>query len=98
MMRSSSPEYVLIEASVTNIRDDEAAWTTFLTARAARWADVAGNFEIDFGKALPAKNSLGRRMLRPRDEGTINHSFEINAGKPGRFNILPGARSYVIFK
>lgn len=82
--------------SVTNIREDPATLTTFLTAQEASWADVAGNFDLDFGKAISQGKPLSRRILGPREAKQIDTTVDVSVGEPGNsFNILPGGRSYV---
>ncbi|KAL8991674.1 MAG: hypothetical protein Q9169_007759 [Polycauliona sp. 2 TL-2023] len=36
---------------ITDIREDAAKLTTFLTAQIAAWSDVAGTYDLDFGRA-----------------------------------------------
>ncbi|KAI4267357.1 MAG: hypothetical protein LQ337_008391 [Flavoplaca oasis] len=36
---------------ITDIREDKAKLTTYLTAQPAPWSDVAGTYDLDFGRA-----------------------------------------------
>lgn len=88
--------------SISKIREDPSTLTTFLTARAAPWSDIASDFEMEFGHAMPKKKSLLQRGI-----GTFlmtgNHDFQsgvvakISAGTPGeKFTIVSGGPpSYV---
>ncbi|KAL8886227.1 MAG: hypothetical protein Q9192_006521, partial [Flavoplaca navasiana] len=53
---------------ITDIREDKAKLTTYLTAQPAAWSDVAGTYNLDFGRAAmpqPASPSgPQRRGLR----------------------------------
>lgn len=70
------------------------------------WAQVAGTYDLDFGKAVLPKKSRFRRgfmgdiwdAVEDVVHGEFNEpfdaAFDISAGDPGnRFNILPGGRS-----
>ncbi|KAL8753730.1 MAG: hypothetical protein Q9184_005337 [Pyrenodesmia sp. 2 TL-2023] len=51
------------DISITNIQEDQDTLTTFLTAEKAPWSDVAGTYDLDFGKAIPAPKMARRRGL-----------------------------------
>ena len=38
---------------ISGIREDATTLTTYLTAQPAPWSDVAGTYDMDFGKAIP---------------------------------------------
>ncbi|KAL8649240.1 MAG: hypothetical protein Q9210_004516 [Variospora velana] len=48
---------------ITNIREDEEKLSTFLTAEKAPWSDVAGTYDLDFGRAIQSKKASRRRGL-----------------------------------
>ncbi|KAL8897321.1 MAG: hypothetical protein Q9207_007269 [Kuettlingeria erythrocarpa] len=48
---------------ITNIREEQDSLTTFLTAEKAPWSDVAGTYDLDFGRAIPAAKTTRRRGL-----------------------------------
>lgn len=58
---------------ISNIREDTATLTTYLTAKIAPWSDVAGTYEMDFGKAIPFKqpNQLQTRGLWDDIKGVV---------------------------
>ena len=41
------------EHRISAIREDATSFTTYLTAQTAPWSDVAGTYDMDFGKAIP---------------------------------------------
>lgn len=49
--------------SIKHVDHDEATLTTFLAAQPAPWTDVAGTFDLDFGKVA---NPFVARRLRSR--------------------------------
>ena len=49
--------------SISNIHEDDSKRTTFLAAKSAPWSEVAGTYDLDFGKALIANNGQSRRNL-----------------------------------
>ncbi|MCJ1260649.1 hypothetical protein MMC22_000511 [Lobaria immixta] len=49
---------------ITNLREDKSTLTTFLTAQVAQWSEVAGNFDIDFGKVVT--KPVSRRRVKDR--------------------------------
>lgn len=49
--------------SISKISDDEPTLTTFLTARPAGWDEVAGTYDLDFGKAIISKPTRRRRDI-----------------------------------
>ncbi|KAI4278080.1 MAG: hypothetical protein L6R38_005321, partial [Xanthoria sp. 2 TBL-2021] len=48
---------------ITDIREDAAKLTTYLTAQPAAWSDVAGTYDLDFGKAAMPRPGPQRRGL-----------------------------------
>ncbi|KAG8530110.1 uncharacterized protein KY384_005592 [Bacidia gigantensis] len=42
---------------ISKITEKTDSWTTFLAAQPAPWEDVAGTYDLDFGKVYPTKNS-----------------------------------------
>ncbi|KAL8928983.1 MAG: hypothetical protein Q9208_001426 [Pyrenodesmia sp. 3 TL-2023] len=48
---------------ITNIREEQTSLTTFLTAEKAPWSDVAGTYDLDFGRAIQSPNMAHRRGL-----------------------------------
>lgn len=48
---------------ITGIRDDAATLTTYLTAQPAAWSDVAGTYDLDFGRAAMPRPGPQRRGL-----------------------------------
>ncbi|KAL8957970.1 MAG: hypothetical protein Q9193_004880, partial [Seirophora villosa] len=48
---------------ITKIREDEGKLTTFLTAEKAPWSDIAGTYDLDFGRAIQPKKVSRRRGL-----------------------------------
>ena len=52
-----------ISSRISNIREDTTTLTTYLTAQNAPWSDVAGTYDLDFGKAIPFQRP-GRLQTR----------------------------------
>ncbi|KAL8941040.1 MAG: hypothetical protein Q9216_002487 [Gyalolechia sp. 2 TL-2023] len=48
---------------ITQVREDPAKLTTFLTAQTAPWSDVAGTYDLDFGRAMTTPKNPQRRGL-----------------------------------
>ncbi|KAL8929157.1 MAG: hypothetical protein Q9172_000592 [Xanthocarpia lactea] len=48
---------------ITNIREDRAKLTTYLTAQPASWSEIAGTFDVDFQAAAMAQPGRRRRGL-----------------------------------
>ena len=69
---------------VTKVTEDTANLTTFLNARAASWSEVAGTYDLDFGKADLYTRSQG---FRPRslwgDATGIGNAVEGGLEKAG---------------
>ena len=59
---------------ISKIMEDSSQLTSFLTARAAPWSEVAGTFDLDFGKAYPYSRaqSLHRRGFLDDVKGGIS--------------------------
>ncbi|KAI4226097.1 MAG: hypothetical protein LQ349_006940 [Xanthoria aureola] len=55
---------------ITDIRDDAARLTTYLTAQPAAWSDVAGTYDLDFGKAAMPRPGPQRRGFPDIVKGT----------------------------
>lgn len=99
MLHSLHWLYFLILCSISKVREDSSTLTTFLTARAAPWSDVASDFDMEFGHAMPKKRSLAYRgfgsLFRSRsldfDKGA---TARIDVGTPGQvFTIVSGGPS-----
>ncbi|KAL8653320.1 MAG: hypothetical protein Q9226_003896 [Calogaya cf. arnoldii] len=52
-----------LQIRITDIREDAAKLTTYLTAELAPWSDVAGTYELDFGRAAMPQPGPQRRGL-----------------------------------
>ena len=89
--------------SVTNIREDDASLTTFLTARPAPFEDVSGTIDVDFGYITPYAHSqrLGKRgfldgigdVILGNWEFSKSATFDVSAGTPGAVsNIYTGGK------
>ncbi|KAL8832721.1 MAG: hypothetical protein Q9170_004765 [Blastenia crenularia] len=57
---------------ITNIQEDPAKLTTFLTAQLAPWSDVAGTYDLDFGRAVTSPKASRRRGLISSIKGIGN--------------------------
>ncbi|KAI4116400.1 MAG: hypothetical protein LQ338_007720 [Usnochroma carphineum] len=84
---------------ITQIREDQDKLTTFLTAQKAPWSDIAGTYDLNFGRAIRSQRASRRRGLFSRithiasDTGdSILHrradliksiTFPVNVGTPG---------------
>lgn len=42
---------------ISQVTEDSAALTTYLSAKPAPWSDVAGSYDLDFGQAIPYQNT-----------------------------------------
>lgn len=77
---------------ISNIREDKAKLTTFLTARPAPWSEVAGTYDIEFGKALSAKSKKQTRdIIGDLGNGLENIGQTIGNGIEEGANALKGA-------
>ncbi|KAL9004501.1 MAG: hypothetical protein Q9188_002680 [Gyalolechia gomerana] len=50
-----------IDFRITQIREDAAKLTTFLTAQKAPWSEVAGTYDLEFGRAITSPRNPQRR-------------------------------------
>ena len=82
---------------ITKVTEDTKDLTTFLTAQVAAWSDVAGTYDLDFGKAVSSAPSA--RMLKERNIITGNSdksetvTFPMTVGKEGeRTNIYTDSK------
>ncbi|KAL9026335.1 MAG: hypothetical protein Q9196_004985 [Gyalolechia fulgens] len=48
---------------ITQIREDAAKLTTFLTAQKVPWSDIAGTYDLDFGRAIISSKNPQRQGL-----------------------------------
>ena len=75
---------------ITKVTEDTQDLTTFLTAQVAEWSEVAGTYDLDFGKASPSAPSA--RKLKERgflsNVGTWSENpkvtFPMNVGTEGK--------------
>lgn len=58
-----SRDLLNLRIRITRIREERKKLTTFLTAKPARWSEVAGTYDLDFGKALTPRDTKHRRDL-----------------------------------
>lgn len=49
---------------ITKVHEDKSKLTTHLTSQIAKWQDVTGPFELDFGKVLQHPRPPGRMSKR----------------------------------
>ncbi|KAL8984678.1 MAG: hypothetical protein Q9177_004633 [Variospora cf. flavescens] len=93
------PQYERQPYLITNIREDEGKLTTFLTAEKASWSDVAGTYDLDFGRAIQPKKASRRRGLWDTITNAVSNTgdfiingdadfsksvnFPVNVGTPG---------------
>ena len=77
--------------TVNKVTDVVETLTTVLEAVPAPWKDVAGTYDLDFGK-VRAPPAVTRRMLRSRGFGDFDtsksSSFKIDVGTPGKVTNL----------
>ncbi|KAI4088341.1 MAG: hypothetical protein Q9206_004819 [Seirophora lacunosa] len=59
---------------ITNIQEDEGKLTTFLTAEKAPWSDIAGTYDLDFGRAIQPKKASRRRGLLDRITNAVSNT------------------------
>lgn len=91
---------------ITDIREDRAKLTTYLAAQPASWSEVAGTYDLDFGKAAMAPPRHRRRGLFDffSDVGDFilhgdvdfdkSANFPVAIGTPGeKHSILDTAKS-----
>ena len=87
------PSIVLIcPTRISNIRDEASTLTTFLTAQVAKFSEVAGTYDLDFGHTLTpeASSSPSRRDFLGDISNTIQklgnldktETFSVAAGTP----------------
>ena len=60
--------------------EDVKSLTTFLTAKPAPWADIAGSFELDFGHVVAPPQSLQQRDWDGDFKGDKTADFDTNMG------------------
>ncbi len=72
--------------SVSKITDDPATRTTSLAAKAIPWSEVAGSYDLDFGKAIaiPQANRVKRNIFNGNFDESKSKTFSINAGTPNK--------------
>lgn len=58
---------------ITQIREDQGKLTTFLAAQKAPWSDVAGTYDLDFGRAIASPKASRRRGLIGDIGDAVNH-------------------------
>ena len=77
---------------ISNIREDTATLTTYLTAQPAPWSDVAGTYDMDFGKAIPftRPNHLQSRGLWGDITGAVKGA--VNDVKNGVKDVTNGVK------
>ncbi|KAL9577879.1 MAG: hypothetical protein Q9212_006082 [Teloschistes hypoglaucus] len=72
---------------ITKVEEDEATLTTHLTAEKAPWSEIAGSYDLDFGKAIPTNKPVQRRglfnILAGNKDTSKSVSFPLNVGTPG---------------
>ena len=90
---SSKVSSLLIAANrISKIREDEARLTTILTARPAAWTEIAGTYDLDFGKALKATSQAQRRDLSDIGDGLKSIGDDIvKSAKQGVNAVANGA-------
>lgn len=87
------------KSRITNIQEDEGKLTTFLTAEKAPWSDIAGTYDLDFGRAIQPKKASRRRGLLDRITNAVSNTgdfilngnadfsksinFPVSVGTPG---------------
>ena len=84
---------------ISNIRDEASTLTTFLTAQVAKFSEVAGTYDLDFGHTLTptASNSPARRDFisdaTKAIDKTVNdfkHLGNFNLDKTETFSVAAG--------
>lgn len=73
--------------------DNAATRTTSLVAKAIPWSEVAGSYDLEFGKAapIPQANRVKRNVINGKFDKSKTITFSINAGTPNkRTNIYTG--------
>ena len=78
---------------ISNIKEDVSTFTTYLTAQPAPWSDVAGTYDMDFGKAIPftRPNQLQSRGLWGDITGAV--SGAVSDVKSGVDDVVNGAKT-----
>lgn len=91
---SLSYECLLIAANrISKIREDEPKLTTLLTASPAPWSEVAGTYDLDFGKALKGTTEVRQRDLSGIGDGLKSFGQRIvNGAKQGADAVANGAK------
>ncbi|KAI4139285.1 MAG: hypothetical protein LQ341_004273 [Variospora aurantia] len=93
------PQYERQPYLITNIHEDEGKLTTFLTAEKVPWSEVAGTYNLDFGRAIQPKKASRRRGLWDTITNAVSNTgdfiingdadfsksvnFPVNVGTPG---------------
>ncbi|KAL8633735.1 hypothetical protein Q9189_000471 [Teloschistes chrysophthalmus] len=75
---------------ITKVEEDEAKLTTHLTAQKAPWSEIAGSYDLDFGRAIPTNKTVQRRglgffkdLLTGDSDTSKSASFPLSVGTPG---------------
>ncbi len=77
---------------ISKIIEDVATSTTYLTAQPVPWSDVAGTYDMDFGKAIPftRPNHLQSRGLWGDITGAVKGA--VNDVKSGVDDVTSGVK------
>ncbi|KAI4098819.1 MAG: hypothetical protein L6R37_006273 [Teloschistes peruensis] len=72
---------------ITKVQENEATLTTNLTAQKAPWSEIAGSYDLDFGRAIPTNKTIERRgffdILSGDSDTSKSVSFPLSVGTPG---------------
>ncbi|KAL8766266.1 MAG: hypothetical protein Q9194_006308 [Teloschistes cf. exilis] len=72
---------------ITKVQENEATLTTNLTAQKAPWSEIAGSYDLDFGRAIPTNKTIERRgffdILSGDSDTSKSASFPLSVGTPG---------------
>lgn len=83
---SKGTKTLTFHRSISSIKADRAALTTYLAAEPAPWSEIGGSYDLDYGHVVTHPHSLKRRNLFNGDfdetkttdfDGSLGHRDEV---------------------